>query len=144
MFSCKPLCTCLLLAALPGGDAAEAKKAIQKVLDDQVAAWNRGDLKGFMAGYQRSNETTFYSGNTALKGWDAVLERYQKKYQGEGKEMGKVTFRDIDIQVLSADSAVVRGRWELKLANEMPGGLFTLVFRKTAEGWRIIHDHTSN
>src|SRR2546429_6858813 len=119
MFSCKPLCLGLLLAALPGGDAAEAKKAIQKVLDDQVAAWNRGDLKGFMAGYQRSNETTFYSGGTALKGWDAVLERYEKKYQGEGKEMGKLTFRDLDIQVLGGDSAWVRGRFELKLSKDL-------------------------
>src|SRR5947208_16350569 len=111
MISCNPLCFCLLLGTVPG-DAAEAKKAIQQVLADQVAAWNRGDLKGFMAGYQRSNETTFYSGGTVLKGWDAVLERYEKKYQGEGKEMGKLTFRDLDIQVLSGDSAWTRGRVE--------------------------------
>ena len=143
MTSCNPLCLCLLLTTAPG-DAAEAKKAIQQVLADQVAAWNKGDLKGFMAGYQRSNETTFYSGGTVLKGWDAVLERYEKRYQGEGKEMGKLNFRDIDIQVLSADSALVRGRFELKLGKDMPTGLFTLLFRKTPEGWRIVHDHTSN
>ena|SRR5437899_1675093 len=143
MTSCNPLCLCLLLTTAPG-DAAEAKKAIQQVLADQVAAWNKGDLKGFMAGYQRSADTTFYSGGTVLKGWDAVLERYEKRYQGEGKEMGKLTFRDIDIQVLSADSALVRGRFELKLSKDMPTGLFTLLFRKTPEGWRIVHDHTSN
>jgi ketosteroid isomerase-like protein len=137
-----------VLASQPAnGDTEEAKAArlaIGQVLSNQLDAWNKGDLKGFMAGYQHSNEVTFYSGGTVLKGWDAMLERYQKKYQGPGKEMGKLTFRDLDITVLSADSAVVRGRWELKQSKEMPGGLFTLIFRKTSEGWRIAHDHTSN
>jgi beta-aspartyl-peptidase (threonine type) len=123
---------------------ADAKKAIMQVLTDQQAAWNKGDLKAFMAGYQRSNEITFYSGDTVQKGYDSVLQRYQKKYQGEGKEMGKVTFSDIDIELLGADSALVRGRWQLQMSKEMPGGLFTLIFRKTPEGWRIVHDHTSS
>jgi len=148
MSACTPLCLCLLLAAQPPGAANEpakaAHKAIFQVLTDQQEAWNKGDLKGFMAGYHNSNELTFYSGATIHKGWDAILQRYQKKYQGEGKEMGKVTFRDIDIELLGADHAVVRGRWEVKMSNEMPNGLFTLIFRKTSEGWRIVHDHTSN
>ncbi|HYV35154.1 MAG TPA: DUF4440 domain-containing protein [Gemmataceae bacterium] len=148
MFAYTPLCLCLVLTVpdAPGETKADkaAREAISKVLDDQVAAWNKGDLLAFMAGYEKSKDLTFYSGGTVLKGWDATLERYQKKYQGEGKEMGKVTFKDLDIQVLSADSAIVRGRWELKTSKDMPGGLFTLVFRKTTDGWRIIHDHTSN
>jgi uncharacterized protein (TIGR02246 family) len=143
-----PFCLCLLLAAQPpAGDTEQTKaaqKAILQVLTNQQDAWNKGDLKGFMAGYHHSNELTFYSGATINKGWDAIFERYQKKYQAEGKEMGKLTFREIDIQVLGPDSAVVRGRWELKMSNDMPGGLFTLIVRKTTDGWRIVHDHTSN
>jgi beta-aspartyl-peptidase (threonine type) len=137
----------LALAAQVGGETAEAKaarKAIGDVLQKQVAAWNKGDLLAFMDGYLKSDDLTFYSGGTVLKGWNATLERYQKKYQGEGKEMGKVAFKDLDIQILSADTAVVRGRWELKMINDTPGGLFTLIFRKAPEGWRIIHDHTSS
>jgi uncharacterized protein (TIGR02246 family) len=137
---------CLMMLTLPGGDTEQAKaarKTIYAVLTDQVDCWNKGDLKGFMAGYHKSGDITFYSGDKVVKGWDAMLERYQKTYQGEGKEMGKLTFRDIEIDVLSADSAVVRGRWELKQSKATPGGLFTLVFRKTPDGWRIVHDHTS-
>jgi ketosteroid isomerase-like protein len=111
---------------------------------DQLDAWNKGDLKGFMAGYLKSPDVTFYSGGNVVKGWDAMLERYQKKYQGEGKEMGKLTFRDVEIDVLSAESAVVRGRWDLKMTKTNPGGLFTLLLRKTTDGWRIVHDHTSD
>lgn len=118
--------------------------AIQRVLDDQTAAWNKGDLEGFMAGYWRSPELTFYSGATVTKGWQGTLERYKTRYQGEGKEMGKVTFSDVRIDVLGPDSAIVRGKWGLVKKDEKLGGLFTLVCRKLPEGWRIVHDHTSN
>jgi beta-aspartyl-peptidase (threonine type) len=138
---------CLSLSAAPqtgeSQDAKTAQKAIQKVLQDQVDCWNKGDLKGFMAGYQRTADITFYSGDKVVKGWDDMLERYQKRYQAEGKEMGKLAFSELDIQVLSPDSALVRGRWQLKLSKSDPGGLFTLLLRKTDDGWRIIHDHTS-
>jgi ketosteroid isomerase-like protein len=140
------LCAFAFLAPTPAGDTEEAKasrKAIYQVLLSQLEAWNKGDLKGFMNGYLRSDQLTFYSGKDILKGWDTMLERYQKKYQGEGKEMGKLTFKDVDIELLSAESAVVRGRWELTLTKESPGGLFTLILRKTKDGWRIVHDHTS-
>ena len=126
-----------------GDDSNAAKKAIQKVLDDQDAAWNKGDLEGFMAGYWKSDELTFYSGNDVTKGWNATLERYKKRYQAEGKEMGKLTFSDLKIEMLSDDSAFVRGRFNLVTSKETPRGLFTLIFKKTADGWKIVHDHTS-
>jgi len=135
----------ILLGASPGrsDDTDAAKKAIQKVLDDQVAAWNKGDLEGFMAGYWKSDELTFFSGKDITKGWNATLERYKKRYQSEGKEMGKLTFSDLKIDVLGPDSAVVRGRFKLVTSKETPQGLFTLLFKKTADGWKIVHDHTS-
>jgi ketosteroid isomerase-like protein len=142
-------CFCLLATLTPvqSGDTDEAKaarKAVYQVLQGQVEAWNKGDLKGFMTGYLHSSELTFYSGSNVIKGWDAMLERYEKKYTGAGKEMGKLTFKDVDIELLSATSAVVRGRWQLTLNKESPNGLFTLIFRKTTDGWRIVHDHTSD
>jgi beta-aspartyl-peptidase (threonine type) len=126
-----------------GEDTDAAKKAIQKVLDDQDAAWNKGDLEGFMAGYWKSDELTFFSGKDVVKGWNATLERYKKRYQAEGKEMGKVTFSEIKIGVLGPESAVVRGRFKLVSSKETAQGLFTLIFKKTADGWKIVHDHTS-
>jgi beta-aspartyl-peptidase (threonine type) len=139
---------CLLVAAAPrqAGDNEEAKasrKAIYHVLLSQIEAWNKGDLKGFMDGYLRSNELTFYSGGDVIKGWDAMMERYQKRYQGEGKEMGKLTFTEVDIELLGPGGAVVRGHWQLKMSKGNIGGLFTLILRQTKDGWRIVHDHTS-
>ena len=126
-------------------DAAADKANIQKVFDDQVAAWNKGDLKGFMAGYWESPDLSFFGNNVKTKGWQATLERYQKKYQGEGKEMGKLEFSDLDIQQLGPTSAVVRGRWELTMSDgKKPGGQYTLIFRRFNQKWKIVHDHTSS
>jgi beta-aspartyl-peptidase (threonine type) len=122
---------------------SDAKKEIQKVLDEQTAAWNKGDLKGFMAGYWNSPEFSFYSGKDKTRGWQATFERYQKRYQAEGKEMGALTFTEIEIDLLGPDAAFVRGRWKLVLSKETLGGLFTLIFKKVPEGWRVVHDHTS-
>jgi beta-aspartyl-peptidase (threonine type) len=126
-----------------GDDADTAQKAIRKVLDDQDAAWNKGDLEGFMAGYRKSDELTFFSGKDVVKGWNATLERYKKRYKSEGKEMGKLTFSELKIDVLGPESAAVRGRFKVVTSKETMQGLFTLLFRKTADGWKIVHDHTS-
>jgi beta-aspartyl-peptidase (threonine type) len=125
-----------------GGD--DARKAIQAILDAQAKAWNKGDLDAFMAGYWKSDDLSFFSGNTKTRGWQATLDRYRKRYQADGREMGKLTFSELDIQLLGTDNAVVRGRFQLVLAKERPTGLFTLIFRKTPQGWRIVHDHTSS
>lgn len=135
-----------LLSFVFAGEMGASKNAmeVRKVLDDQVLAWNKGDLEGFMTGYWKSDELSFFSGNAKTKGWKATLDRYRTKYQGEKKEMGKLAFQEITVEFLGSEHALVKGRWQLTLSKESPTGLFTLILRKQAEGWRIIHDHTSN
>jgi ketosteroid isomerase-like protein len=131
-------------AAFAQNSGESEKSAIRVLLAKQVDAWNRGDLEGFMAGYWKSPQLSFISGTTETRGWEPTLERYQKKYQGEGKEMGKLDFFDLRVEMLGPEAALVRGHWHLKMKNgQEPGGLFTLILRKFPEGWRIIHDHTS-
>ena len=123
--------------------AADAKDDVRKILDDQVAAWNKGDVEGYMKGYWQSDDLTFYSGGTVTKGWKATLERYKKNYTVAGKKMGTLEFADVDVSLISDDSAVVLGKWKLTGLDEPAGGLFTLIVKKKPEGWRIVHDHTS-
>src|SRR5262249_29771558 len=92
-------------------DADASRKAGRQVLDAQEAAWNKGDLKGFMAGYWQSPELVFFSGKDVTKGWQATFDRFAKRYQAEGREMGKLTFREIEVDLLGPDSAFVRGKW---------------------------------
>jgi uncharacterized protein (TIGR02246 family) len=118
--------------------------AVRAVLDTQVAAWNRGDLDEFMAGYWKDDKLTFYSGDTIVSGWQKTFDRYRQRYQAEGKEMGKLDFRDLQFDTLGDDAAMVRGRWRLtKKDGTTPNGLFTLLFRRFDGKWRIVHDHTS-
>jgi ketosteroid isomerase-like protein len=121
-----------------GDSAAE----IRAVMSAQVAAWNRGDIDGFMDGYARSQATEFVSGDKMTRGWQVVRDRYRKKYDAREK-MGRLAFSDIKITPLSADAAIVLGRWQLVRQRDRPHGIFTLLFRRTPAGWRIVHDHTS-
>lgn len=126
--------------------AAERSRAMsfcQQTLDEQLAAWNSGNLEGFMDGYWNSEDLTFCSGGTVTKGWQATIDRYRKRYQADGKEMGKLQFDEIEFVVLAAEEVVLRGRWKLTLSDGNPEGLFTLVMRKLPEGWKIVYDHTS-
>src|SRR5262249_37200286 len=124
-------------------ETAAAKKAVRQVLDDQVQAWNKGDLEAFMKGYWKSPKLTFFSGKDITQGWQATIERYRKRYQTEGRKMGKLTFSDLEIEGLGPSHAWARGRWKVVLDKETLNGLFTLMFKKFPEGWRIVHDHTS-
>lgn len=134
----------LLRLRAQADDPAAARHAIQEVLDAQAAAWNQGDLEAFMTGYWQSPDLSFFSGKDKTPGWDATLKRYQTRYQAQGREMGHLTFSEIEIDVLAPESAFVRGRWQLKTSKETPGGLFTLLFKRLPQGWRIVHDHTSS
>jgi len=136
-------------AAPPGfaqsksSDDIKAGDAIRAVLDAQAAAWNRGDLEGYMDGYDRSPNTEFVGGDTITRGWQTVLDRYRKNYSSREK-MGVLTFSDLEINIVSKDAALVLGRWRLKRVNDEPHGTFSLLFRKTKAGWRIVHDHSSS
>jgi ketosteroid isomerase-like protein len=132
----------LLLLALLAPLAAQVAP-VQQVLQQQQAAWNRRDLEAFMSGYWNSPELTFF-GAEKTSGWQATLERYRKRYQTGGREMGKLEFSGLQIVALGPDSAFVRGSWKLTMSDgKTPHGLFTLVFRQFPDGWKIVHDHTS-
>jgi beta-aspartyl-peptidase (threonine type) len=128
----------------PGFSAAD-RAAIRKVLQEQDAAWNAGKLEEFMQGYWHSPEMRYFSGDVVRHGWDELYERYRDRYQNNKTGMGKLTFSDEEIDGLGPDVALVRGRWQVELNDgTRPHGLFTLIMKKLPEGWRIIHDHTSD
>jgi uncharacterized protein (TIGR02246 family) len=124
--------------------------AIRAVMAAQTAAWNRADIDGFMRGYEDSPETTFI-GATVRKGYRPILERYKQAYSS-AEQMGKLTFTDIDVRLLPSscgqpELALVTGRFHLermaKGAATKDDGIFSLVWRKGPQGWKIILDHTS-
>ncbi|MGB6877109.1 MAG: nuclear transport factor 2 family protein [Candidatus Acidiferrales bacterium] len=117
-------------------------RAIASMLEKQVADWNRGDIPAFMGGYWKSSDTEFVGEAGIQRGWDAVLRRYQANYPNRAA-MGHLTFSGLEIHVLCADSAYVIGKYRLDREKDHPQGVFTLIFRKFPEGWRIVNDHTT-
>jgi ketosteroid isomerase-like protein len=120
----------------------DAEAQIRVVLSEQQAAWNRADIAAFMKGYWSSPELTFAGSSGVTRGWQPVLERYRERYR-DAQAMGHLDFSDLEVHMLGKDAAFVLGRWHLKREKDEPGGVFTLVFQRFPEGWRIVHDHTS-
>jgi beta-aspartyl-peptidase (threonine type) len=139
----------LILLTLPlpsfaASPTANAETNIRTLLATQVTAWNRRDLNGYMQGYWSSPDLEFFSGAKITRGWEPTLQHYREKYQAKGKEMGVLTFTNLEVKLLGPDIAFVTGEWALKMkSGESPHGLFTLLLRKFPEGWRIVHDHSS-
>jgi beta-aspartyl-peptidase (threonine type) len=131
------------LAIAPAARAAEPAVEVGELLNVQAAAWNKGDLAGFMEGYWKSPELTFFSAGDVRRGWQETYERYKERYLKGGREMGQLTFDGLSFDTLSDDAVLVRGRWKLALKDGNLNGLFTLIVGKKPEGWRIVHDHTS-
>jgi uncharacterized protein (TIGR02246 family) len=122
--------------------ARNDRSAIEAVLSAQQRAWNDGDVDAFLEGYWHSDELTFSGSSGVARGFNAVRERYQKSYP-DRQAMGKLDFSGLEIRVLGLDAALVLGRWHLTREKGDVGGVFSLVFQRFPEGWRIIHDHTS-
>ena len=130
----------------PKAEPAEAADVatIRALLEAQTSAWNRGDLEGYMQGYWRSGELTFFSGASRTAGWEKTLQRYKRAYKSGGRQMGRLSYREIKVELLGADAAFVRGKWQLKMREgASPQGVFTLVLKRFPEGWKIVHDHSS-
>lgn len=119
------------------------EEAIRRVIDQQQRAWNEGSIERFMDHYLRSDDLTFSSGGKTTRGWTATRDRYLTRYP-DRSAMGTVTFTEIEPFPLGDSAAFVLGRWKLDRSSEPMAGNFTLVFRKTEEGWKIVHDHTSS
>lgn len=146
-----PLLLLLLAAAPPLRAQAPADEAgIRATLAAQVDAWNRGDISAFMQTYEDSPETTFI-GLTVRKGFQPILERYRKNYSSR-EQMGTLTYSDLDVRILASACgapaiALVTGRFHLARTAHgeaaKDDGIFSLVWRKGPQGWKIVLDHTS-
>jgi beta-aspartyl-peptidase (threonine type) len=144
---------CLLLVALvlcppavhaqtSGAQQSSAKAQIESLLKTQQSDWNRGDVEAFLQGYWRSPDVTFSGSSGVARGWDGLMQRYKKAYPDRAS-MGQLTFSSLEFRELGPTAYLVLGQWHLARSSGDIGGVFTLVFQKFPEGWKIIHDHTS-
>lgn len=136
------LCVQNRALAKPAEGRAADRGAIQAVLSAQQAAWNRGDVDAFLVGYWHSPELTFSGSSGVSRGWDGVMARYKKNYPDRAA-MGQLDFSELEFRFLGLDAALVLGKWHLQRESGDIGGVFSLVWQRFPDGWKIIHDHTS-
>jgi uncharacterized protein (TIGR02246 family) len=118
---------------------------IRAMMQTSQAAWNRGDLVAFASDYEDSPDTTFIGKDVTYGGTAAILARYRSHYPNRDA-MGMLSYSELAIRELAPGLVLANGKWELKRSAAGGGdasGRFTLVIRKTAKGWKIIHDHSS-
>lgn len=118
------------------------KKEILKVMTDQQTAWNNGNIDGYMQGYWKNDSLLFIGSKGPTYGWQKTLDNYKKSYPNKEK-MGILEFSDIQVKILGKKHAYVFGKWKLVRTNDSPNGIYTLIFEKFKDGWKIISDHSS-
>ncbi len=134
-----------LLLAASVVSAADVKAEVTALLEKQNAAWNRGDLEGYMSAYDQGPELVFMGSSGPIRDWKVIKDRYEKRYRSKtGADLGKLTFSRLEVEALAGRLARAWGRWEVVQGEKKSGGWFTLILKKGPSGWKIIHDHSSS
>ena len=123
--------------------AGNATEEITKMLHDQDAAWTRGDLDGFMSCYDRTGALVFMTSDGPVRSYETLKARYEKRYKTGQNDFGKLTFSDLQVEELADGIARAYGKWTVEQKDKTLSGWFTVILKKTPEGWKIIHDHSS-
>lgn len=119
-----------------------AENQIRNVLAEQQNCWNQGDIECFMDGYWKSDSLRFIGKSGINYGWQATLDNYKKSYPDKAA-MGKLEFDILSVEPLGTENYLVTGKWKLIRESDAPNGLFTLVWKRFDDEWKIVYDHSS-
>jgi ketosteroid isomerase-like protein len=138
---------CITMSLVLAAPADPLQDEVKASLTQGMEAWNRGDLDSFLKGYVQGPEMTYTASGRVVRGIDELRARYQKAYGTSRETMGQLRFDDIECWPLGEGYALAMGKWAVDFGprskEPKSGGIFSLVLRKTPEGWLILHDHTS-
>ncbi|WP_299757726.1 DUF4440 domain-containing protein [uncultured Pontibacter sp.] len=117
---------------------------VRQVLEEQAQCWSAGDLECYMQGYWRSDSLLFIGSRGLTYGWQQTLDNYKRSYP-DASAMGKLNFDLKELRQLSPETMLVVGKWHLQrdAAKGDLEGHFSVIFRRFADGWKIIADHSS-
>ena len=121
---------------------APDEAAIRGTLDGMVRAWNGADLSAHVAPYLDS--AAFMTGAGPVRGRERTAASLERSFWRAGRPTRALRFERVEARPLGADHALVTGRFVLGGGGEGAerAGWFTLVWVRTAAGWRILHDHS--
>jgi len=136
------LVAALLLAAPASASPKTERAAILTVVADMEAAWNRGDFRGYMAGF-KNPDVVFVSGGKFQSGWQGTLDHYVRDYGGSAERRGKLHFYNMKVDLLGPDAAMLIGQYRLERGPRVTEGVNTRLFRKAQGHWLIAMNHVS-
>jgi len=131
----------LVAAPAPASPKSE-RAAILSVIAQMEAAWNRGDFRGYMAGF-KNPDVVFVSGGRFQEGWQGTLDHYIRDYGGSAERRGKLHFYNMKVDLLAPDAAMLIGQYRLERGTRVTEGVNTRLFRKVRGHWLITMNHVS-
>jgi uncharacterized protein (TIGR02246 family) len=133
----------LALAAMPAAASQRSERAtILSVIQHMEDAWNRGDFKGYMAGFKNPG-VVFVSGGKFQDGWQGTLDHYVRDYGGSPERHGQLHFYSMKVDILGPDAAMLVGQYRLVRGTRVTEGVNTRLFRKVNGRWLITMNHVS-
>lgn len=142
----KLMISLVLLAGLVAPSQAASSKsepaAILSVIHRMEGAWNRGDFRGYMAGF-KNPDVVFVSGGKFQQGWQGTFDHYVRDYGGSPERRGKLHFYNMKIDLLALDAAMLIGQYRLERGSRVTEGVNTRLFRKVHGRWLITVNHVS-
>jgi uncharacterized protein (TIGR02246 family) len=139
----KLLLALLALIAAPAAASPQSDRtAILSVVQRMEAAWNRGDFRGYMAGFKKP-DVVFVSGGKFQDGWQGTLDHYVRDYGGSPERRGKLHFYNMKVDLLAPDAAMLVGQYRLERGARVTEGVNTRLFRKVRGQWLITMNHVS-
>jgi len=141
-----PLLALAAVAACATGarSSGSDQQQIEAILQESAAAWNRGDLDGFMRPYLTGPDATFMAADV-VRGYDAIRDFYRGSWFRGGAPTVNLAYRGIEMRPLGPNHALVLGKWfvsDKTTGQETRHGTFSLTWVRTPQGWRILHDHS--
>ncbi|MBS1733200.1 MAG: DUF4440 domain-containing protein [Bacteroidetes bacterium] len=134
--------TIVVFANLYSQAQSADEKQIRTSMNEQMEAWNRGDINRFMETYWQNDSLMFIGKNGVTYGWGPTKQSYIKGYP-DTTAMGKLDFTILEVKRLSVLYFFVVGKWHLTRSVGNLEGHFSLLFKKVKGRWVIVADHSS-
>ena len=139
----KPIALALLfVASTVEASPKSDRAAILASISHMEAAWNRGDFRGYMAGF-KNPDVIFVSGGKFQEGWQGTLDHYIRDYGGSPERRGRLHFYNMRVDLLAPDAAMLIGQYRVERGTRVTEGVNTRLFRKLHGRWLITVNHAS-
>ena len=132
----------LALSQSAAASSSNDRSAILDTIYRMESAWNRGDFRGYMAGF-KNPDVVFVSGGKFQDGWQGTLDHYVRDYGGSAERRGHLHFYNMKVDLLAPDAAMLIGQYRLERGPRVTEGVNTRLFRKVHGKWLITMNHVS-